>query len=83
MLLNSLNCVENEKILIHDAARFNCSTQLIEAIISKLDHHQAIIPILPVIDTVKKLNKNNNQILETIDRSELDLPKHLKDFNLL
>ena len=78
--LNSLNCVENEKILIHDAARFNCSTQLIEAIISKLDHHQAIIPILPVIDTVKKLNKKNNQILETIDRSELGLAQTPQGF---
>jgi 2-C-methyl-D-erythritol 4-phosphate cytidylyltransferase/2-C-methyl-D-erythritol 2,4-cyclodiphosphate synthase len=78
--LNSISCLENEKILIHDAARFNCSTQLIEDVITKLDHHQAIIPILPVIDTVKKLNKDNNQILETIDRSELGLAQTPQGF---
>ncbi|MDC0857230.1 2-C-methyl-D-erythritol 4-phosphate cytidylyltransferase [Rickettsiales bacterium] len=78
--LNSISCLENEKILIHDAARFNCSTQLIEAVITKLDHHQATIPILPVIDTVKKLNKQNNQILETIDRSELGLAQTPQGF---
>jgi 2-C-methyl-D-erythritol 4-phosphate cytidylyltransferase/2-C-methyl-D-erythritol 2,4-cyclodiphosphate synthase len=78
--LNSIYCSDNEKILIHDAARFNCSINLIENILAALDNNQAVIPILPVIDTVKKLNKQNNQILETIDRSELGLAQTPQGF---
>jgi 2-C-methyl-D-erythritol 4-phosphate cytidylyltransferase / 2-C-methyl-D-erythritol 2,4-cyclodiphosphate synthase len=42
-----------EKVLIHDAARPFLSGQLITNVITELDHADAVIPGLPVADTMK------------------------------
>jgi 2-C-methyl-D-erythritol 4-phosphate cytidylyltransferase / 2-C-methyl-D-erythritol 2,4-cyclodiphosphate synthase len=58
-----------QKILIHDAARPFLSAHLISNIIAELDHAQAVIPGLPVADTMKYAP--SGMIEKTVDRASL------------
>jgi 2-C-methyl-D-erythritol 4-phosphate cytidylyltransferase / 2-C-methyl-D-erythritol 2,4-cyclodiphosphate synthase len=58
-----------QKVLIHDAARPFLSADLISSVIRELDHAPAVIPGLPVADTMKFAPAG---IIErTVDRSSL------------
>ncbi len=46
------------KILIHDAARPFISEQIIKNVINKLDHCDAVLPCINIVDTVWKIEKN-------------------------
>ncbi|WP_348641783.1 bifunctional 2-C-methyl-D-erythritol 4-phosphate cytidylyltransferase/2-C-methyl-D-erythritol 2,4-cyclodiphosphate synthase [Aestuariivirga litoralis] len=56
-------------ILIHDAARPFVSHTLISAVIAKLGTAEAVIPALPVADTIKEVK--DGVIGRTLDRSAL------------
>jgi 2-C-methyl-D-erythritol 4-phosphate cytidylyltransferase / 2-C-methyl-D-erythritol 2,4-cyclodiphosphate synthase len=58
-----------QKILIHDAARPFLSSELISNVISELDHADAVIPGLPVADTMKYAP--SGIIERTVDRAAL------------
>jgi 2-C-methyl-D-erythritol 4-phosphate cytidylyltransferase / 2-C-methyl-D-erythritol 2,4-cyclodiphosphate synthase len=58
-----------EKVLIHDAARPFLSSQLITNVITELDYADAVIPGLPVADTMKFAP--GGQIERTVDRASL------------
>ncbi|MFO1089963.1 MAG: bifunctional 2-C-methyl-D-erythritol 4-phosphate cytidylyltransferase/2-C-methyl-D-erythritol 2,4-cyclodiphosphate synthase [Hyphomicrobiales bacterium] len=58
-----------DKVLIHDAARPFVSNSLISHVIAYLDRHPAVIPGLPVVDTLKRAEANI--ILGTADRTGL------------
>ncbi|MBH38133.1 2-C-methyl-D-erythritol 4-phosphate cytidylyltransferase [bacterium] len=55
--------------LIHDAARMCLSTSLIERIIEASLHYDAVIPTIPVTDTIKKIH--NDRVLQTLTRDDL------------
>ncbi len=57
------------KVLIHDAARPFLSPDLISSVISELDHAPAVIPGLPVADTMKYAP--SGMIERTVDRASL------------
>jgi 2-C-methyl-D-erythritol 4-phosphate cytidylyltransferase / 2-C-methyl-D-erythritol 2,4-cyclodiphosphate synthase len=57
------------KVLIHDAARPFLSQDLIGNVIRELDHAQAVIPGLPVADTMKYAP--SGMIERTVDRASL------------
>jgi 2-C-methyl-D-erythritol 4-phosphate cytidylyltransferase / 2-C-methyl-D-erythritol 2,4-cyclodiphosphate synthase len=57
------------KVLIHDAARPFLSPDLISSVISELDHAPAVIPGLPVADTMKYAP--SGMIEKTVDRASL------------
>lgn len=46
------NNISTEKILIHDAARPFVPHKIIDDILSSLDHHHGVIPIMNVTDTI-------------------------------
>lgn len=56
-------------VLIHDGARPNVSLELLEKLKKALLAHQAVIPVLPVIDTIKVVR--NDLVVSTPKRSEL------------
>ena len=58
-----------DKVLIHDAARPFLSPQLIANVINELDYADAVIPGLPVADTMKYAP--GGQIERTVDRASL------------
>lgn len=42
-------------VLIHDAARPFVSKTVIQRVLNGIDHYECVIPVLPVVDTVKRL----------------------------
>ena len=58
-------------ILVHDAARAFAPPDLVERVAAAVrGGHQAVIPVLPVVDTIKQVD-DTGHILTTLDRSAL------------
>jgi 2-C-methyl-D-erythritol 4-phosphate cytidylyltransferase / 2-C-methyl-D-erythritol 2,4-cyclodiphosphate synthase len=55
-------------VLIHDAARPLVSPALIDRVTRALEHYAAVLPALPVADTLKCIDENG---IKTIDRTHL------------
>jgi 2-C-methyl-D-erythritol 4-phosphate cytidylyltransferase/2-C-methyl-D-erythritol 2,4-cyclodiphosphate synthase len=56
-------------VLVHDGARPLASTALIEAVIEAVASHGAAVPVLPVAETLKRVD--DGRVIETVDRSML------------
>jgi len=67
--LESLIDINPKFVLIHDAARPFVTKKIITSVIKQLDSHKAVIPAIPVDDTVKKCDNGN--VLWTVDRVDL------------
>lgn len=67
--LQALGPHEPDIVLIHDAARPFVTVELIEQIISQTAEHGAVIPVLPVTDTIKRLE--DGKVTATLDRTTL------------
>jgi 2-C-methyl-D-erythritol 4-phosphate cytidylyltransferase len=60
-----------EVVLVHDAARALASPELVERVAAAVRAgHGAVIPVLPVIDTIKHVDADG-AVLGTVDRSVL------------
>jgi 2-C-methyl-D-erythritol 4-phosphate cytidylyltransferase len=58
-------------VLVHDAARALAPPQLVAAVADAVRAgHDAVIPVLPVIDTIKEVSSTSD-VLGTVDRSVL------------
>lgn len=58
-------------VLVHDAARALTPPDLIDAVAAAVrDGHAAVIPVLPVVDTIKRVDAAED-VVATVDRSEL------------
>jgi 2-C-methyl-D-erythritol 4-phosphate cytidylyltransferase len=58
-------------VLVHDAARALAPPELVERVAAAVrDGHAAVIPALPVVDTIKHVQPNG-EVLATLDRSAL------------
>jgi 2-C-methyl-D-erythritol 4-phosphate cytidylyltransferase len=58
-------------ILVHDAARALAPPDLVERVAAAVrDGHDAVIPVLPVVDTIKRVDESGH-VSATIDRSTL------------
>lgn len=58
-----------DNVLIHDGARPFVSSDLIYRILEALKEHKAVIPVLPMRDTIKKVSEN--WVHQTVNRNEL------------
>jgi len=56
-------------VLVHDAARPFVEPALIDAVAKAAAVHGAALPVLPVVDTLKRLR--GDRVVETVDRTEL------------
>ncbi|WP_216379502.1 2-C-methyl-D-erythritol 4-phosphate cytidylyltransferase [Arcanobacterium phocae] len=62
--------VQNQSVLVHDAARALTPAPMIARVIHAVEQGAtAAIPVLPVVDTIKRVSKN--KVLKTLDRSQL------------
>jgi len=59
-------------VAIHDGVRPLISQDLIKKMFAKMENIRALIPVIPMTDTLKCLKKLENGDLETIDNQELD-----------
>jgi 2-C-methyl-D-erythritol 4-phosphate cytidylyltransferase/2-C-methyl-D-erythritol 2,4-cyclodiphosphate synthase len=69
MGLEALRDYNPSKILIHDGVRPFVSKQIISGILEKLETHPAVIPAVPVEDTLKKYS--DGKIEWTLERENL------------
>jgi len=56
-------------VLVHDAARPLVDAALVEAVARAAEEHGAALPVLGLVDTVKRVR--NGRVVETVDRGEL------------
>ena len=57
-----------ELVLVHDGARPFCSAELIGRILAASFEHGAAIPVIPLVDTIRRVTKEKTEVVE---RSEL------------
>ena len=69
--LESLVELDPDVVLIHDGARPFPSHELLTKTIEKLQYMPAVIPVLGISDTLKKLDETGSLVKETIDRNNL------------
>jgi 2-C-methyl-D-erythritol 4-phosphate cytidylyltransferase/2-C-methyl-D-erythritol 2,4-cyclodiphosphate synthase len=67
-------------VLVHDAARPFCSTELVSRAIASCAEHGAAIPALEVTDTIKRIDAGGH-VAGTIDRAELRSVQTPQAFN--
>ncbi|MDA1353499.1 MAG: 2-C-methyl-D-erythritol 4-phosphate cytidylyltransferase [bacterium] len=58
-----------DAVMVHDAARPFVSTQLISTLIEAAGQHGAVIPGVPVVDTIKEVR--GSVVTRTVDRESL------------
>lgn len=56
-------------VLVHDAARPLVEAALVEAVARAAEEHGAALPVLALVDTVKRVR--DGRVVETLDRAEL------------
>lgn len=61
---------EVDLVLVHDAARALVPVEVVEAVIAALASADAVIPVLPVADTVKQVDADG-AVVRTVPREDL------------
>ncbi len=67
--LESLVALRPERVLIHDAARPFVTRALIDRVLVALDHHPAVLPALPVVDSLRRTR--GERVLDDVERADL------------
>lgn len=67
--LDALAGQKPDLVLIHDAARPFVPPRVISETIAALEQHDGALPVLPVVDTIKRVE--DGLIVETVDRNTL------------
>jgi 2-C-methyl-D-erythritol 4-phosphate cytidylyltransferase/2-C-methyl-D-erythritol 2,4-cyclodiphosphate synthase len=78
--LKKLNEEEIDYVLIHDSVRPLVCDEIINNVIDNLEKDLGVIPIIPMNDSLKKVE--NNKIIEHRDRKNLFLAQTPQGFNL-
>lgn len=58
-----------DRVMVHDGARPNITPALLDRLIQAASVSKAVIPVVPVIDTIKRVK--NSHVIETVPRQEL------------
>jgi 2-C-methyl-D-erythritol 4-phosphate cytidylyltransferase len=53
-----------EIVLVHDGARPFCSAELIDRILAAALEHGAGIPVIPLVDTIRRVTKKKTEVVE-------------------
>jgi 2-C-methyl-D-erythritol 4-phosphate cytidylyltransferase len=67
-------------VLVHDAARPFVDEALIDAVIGAAERTGAALPVLPLVDTIKRVREG--RVVETLDRAELGAAQTPQGFRL-
>lgn len=78
---NGVAKVNQDLVLVHDAARCFAPAELFDAVAKELLNSAAVIPVMPVSDTVKRVL--GSQVLGTEDRNALRLSQTPQGFRTL
>jgi 2-C-methyl-D-erythritol 4-phosphate cytidylyltransferase len=67
--LQNCECEKGDIILIHDSVRPFVSEKLIKKLIHEAIRYKAVIPVIPISDTIKEVN--NGFIIKSLSREKL------------
>ena len=67
----ALDGPDDRVVLVHDGARPLVPPELVAAVIEAAMRHGAAIPVMPVAETVKRLDGEGETVLGTVDRHDL------------
>jgi 2-C-methyl-D-erythritol 4-phosphate cytidylyltransferase len=67
-------------VLVHDAARPFVDEALIEAVVAAAVQAGAALPVLPLVDTIKRVR--GDRVVETLDRAELGAAQTPQGFRM-
>lgn len=70
-----------EWVLVHDGARPLCSAALIDRVLDALERHWAVVPTVPIHDTVRHRGEANDHAGEVVDRTKLFLTQTPQGFH--
>lgn len=76
--LEALAPAAPERVLVHDAARPFVGAGLISRVVRALDDHDAVLPALPVAETLKRAD--DGRVTSTVDRTGLWLAQTPQGF---
>jgi 2-C-methyl-D-erythritol 4-phosphate cytidylyltransferase len=79
--LDSLAGNPPDWVLVHDGARPLCSAALIDRVLDTLAQHGAVVPTLPVHDTVRRRDAASDDAGEVVDRAALFLTQTPQGFH--
>ncbi len=78
--LRTRGMMSDDVVLIHDAARILVTESLIRLVSEAAERFGAAIPVVPVVDTVKQVNRDDWCVERTLDRSRLALAQTPQGF---
>jgi 2-C-methyl-D-erythritol 4-phosphate cytidylyltransferase len=81
---NAFKILKNtDSVMIHDAVRPHVSEALIQGLLKEAKNKKAVIPVIPITDTVKFVE--NNKVMKTMPREKLFCVQtpQIFDFKLL
>lgn len=78
--LNQRGMAPDDVVLIHDAARILVTESLIREVSMATERSGAAVPVVPVVDTVKRISGERSEILGTVERSQLALAQTPQGF---
>ena len=84
-VMNGLGFLQSEgvtHVLIHDGARPLVDPGCIKRVMEATQRNNAVIPVVPVRDTVKRVNEDEDIVLGTLNRQELRLSQTPQGFHL-
>ena len=64
-----------EIVLVHDGARPFCSAALIDNILAVAHEHGAVIPVLPLVDTIRRVTKENTEVIDRVELFAAQTPQ--------
>lgn len=74
---NALELVPNNAVVgIHDAVRPYVSQQTIKNCVEGLKNHDAVIPVIPVTDTIRLVENNTSKTLERVNLRAVQTPQY-------
>ena len=64
-----------ELVLVHDGARPFCSAKLIDRILDAAYEHGAAIPVLPLMDTIRRVTEEKTEVVERDELFAVQTPQ--------
>ena len=64
-----------EFVLVHDGARPFCSAKLIDRILDAAYEHGAAIPVLPLMDTIRRVTEEKTEVVERDELFAVQTPQ--------
>jgi len=68
-IYRGLKYISDEYVLIHDVARIMVTDKLIERVMHAVTKYDAVVPVIPVRDTIKEVE--DSKVLRTLPRERL------------